>query len=1013
MKKLFSVLSFALLLLCSQVLHSQNGKYQIKGVVVDNNNIPVIGAAVFENDATDQGVITDIDGNFTFNASSKDAVITVSCLGYTTRLIVASSEEFKNGKIVITDDAILLDDVVVIGYGQAKKSDLTGSVSAIKAEDINRGAVSSSYQLLQGKVSGLLVLSDGTMRIRGISSLNASNEPLVVVDGVPLSSNSLSSINPDDIDSFSVLKDASSAAIYGSRAASGVILVTTKKASESKRPKVSYSGSASVSHYLGREDVMNADEYRAYFEQIYADRPGSLAAAKELMGSANTDWIGLVTKPGFSSTHNIGVTGTTLNGHLPYRVSLGYIQNSGQTLGSWSHRPTVNVFLNPTFLDKHLSITLNGKVNTSFSSPASASVSSAAGFNPTLPVYMDDANKDINYGYYVRGSVITNADGTKTFVPGNGAATNPMQYDNYYVDRHNIGYTLSGVINYKVHDFEDLQFNLRMSTDRSSSSNTRKPKEKYWGLINDSVAPGVGTYSMSNSFNYNDMLEFFANYAHDFNGHKLDAMLGYSYEHFYNFSHSETRYNGDYVNTTKGIDVKKDDLYGNPTNHGEEHFLVSFYGRLNYSYKSRYLFTFTLRDDGSSRFAKENRWGLFPSAAFAWNIKEESFLKHVQAVDELKFRAGWGITGQESGIANYSYIANYTMSTSVRNIYNMGSDGRVYYLTPSAYDPNIKWEETVTANLGLDFGFGKGLVTGNIDIYQKDTRDLLNTVSIPMGANFSNTLLTNIGSMRNKGIELNVDYFPIRNSTTSLQIGGNATISDTKFTKLTVGDEKVNENYFIQVGSITGGTGGYLQQQRVGYAPRTFYLYQQVYDADGNPIQNAFVDRNHDGQITDDDRYLTGKSPLPWLYYGLRLKFTYKNWNFGFNGHGSVGNWGYWDYHQANSTPANDWINYSNLYNYRNIVKKTGWTGTNNNAQGYSDYFLYDASFFKIDDINIGYTFNKVFSGKARIRLALSANNVLVITRYPGVDPELSQSGIDSNGTPRSRTYTLRLNINF
>lgn len=343
----------------------------------------------------------------------------------------------------------------------------------------------------------------------------------------------------------------------------------------------------------------------------------------------------------------------------------------------------------------------------------------------------------------------------------------------------------------------------------------------------------------------------------------------------------------------------------------------------------------------------------------------------------------------------------------------MGTDGRVYYLTPGAYDPNIKWEETITANIGLDFGFARNLVTGNLDVYKRTTKDLLNTVTIPMGANFSNTLLTNIGSMENKGVELGLTFNPIRKRDASLSIGGNITYQDTKFTKLTVGDESVNKDYFIQVGSISGGTGGYLQQQRVGYAPRTFFLYQQAYDSKGNPIQNAFVDRDGDGSITENDRYLTGKNPLPKLFYGLNVKASYKNWDFGFNAHGSAGNWAFWDYHQANSTPANDWINYSSLHNYKNIVRKTGWTATSNTAQGYSDYFLYDASFLKIDDVNVGYNFKNVFNTEARMRLAFTVDNVLVLTRYPGVNPEMSTSGIDNNGTPMSRTYSLRLNLNF
>lgn len=1010
-KLLLLVLSFALLAISNQTMYAQGGQRTVKGVVVDAGGTPIIGAALFEEGKVNRGVTTDVDGNFTLTVSGSNAEVTISCLGYETRKLAAGDPEFARGRVVLTDDQIQLEDVVVIGYGTVRKDDMTGSVAAVKAEEINRGAVSSSHELLQGKVSGLLVLPDGTMRMRGISSLNASNDPLIVVDGVPLSSNSLSSINPDDIDSFSVLKDASSAAIYGSRAASGVILVTTKKPSGSSKPRISYSGSVTASHYIGREDVMSATEYRAFMKELYADRPGSWESAQALMGDADTDWISLVTKMGQRSTHNLSISGTTFKGHLPYRVSLGYFQRQGQTLGSWSHRPTLSATFTPTFLDDHLKITLNAKVNTSISDLGSASYSSAAGFNPTLPVYFTNPDGsidyDTNYGYYIVGT-----GRGDDLIPGAGAATNPMQYENTLQKPRNLGWTLSSIINYKVHGFEDLQFNLRVSTDRRKNSNWSRSKPGYWGLINDGVAPKVGLYTLSDGFNKNDMLEFFANYNHDFNGHRIDAMAGYSYEHFYYFNHNEQHYNDDYVNEAKGINVKKDDLYGSIYNHGEEHFLVSFYGRFNYSFKSRYLLTVTLRNDGSSRFAPEHRWGLFPSAAFAWNIKEEPFMQNAKNLDELKLRIGWGITGQESGIANYSYIANYNLSTGTTDKYNMGSDGRTFNLTPRAYDPHVKWEETITSNIGLDFGFGKNLVSGNIDVYKKDTKDLLNTVLIPMGANFSNELLTNIGSMSNKGIELGLNFNPVRNRIHSLSIGANFTLQDTKFTKLTVGDESVNENYYIQTGGIGVGTGGYSQQHRVGYAPRTFFLYQQAYNADGEPIQNAFVDRDGDGMITDNDRYLTGKSPLPSFYYGLRLKYTFKNWDFGFNAHGSAGNWAFWNYHQNNSTVANDWINYSALHNYRNIVKKTGWTNTNMIAQSYSDYFLHDASFFKIDDVNVGYTFPKVF-GNARLRLAFTANNLALITKYPGVDPEIGQDGIDGSGTPRSRAYTLRVNLNF
>jgi len=1011
----FCLAGVALLIASSFQTFAQTREYDLKGVVKDVLGEPIAGASIVE-DGTRNGITTDVDGKFALRVSSKDALVTVSFIGFKTVQLVASSSRFISG-IVLEEDKEVLEDAVVIGYGTVKKNDLTGSVTAIKAEEINRGAVSSSYELLQGKIPGLLVQPGGRIRIRGTSSLNASNNPLIVVDGVPLQYNDLSSINSDDIESFSVLKDASSAAIYGSRAAGGVILVTTKKADMKNKVSVNYSGSYSISHYMGKQDVMSADEFRSFIGEIYADRPASLALAQSLMGDQSTDWIDLVTRLGQTVTNNVGISGTVLNGHLPYRASISDVHYLGTTLGSSSESPNVNITLNPTFLHNHLNISINGKAATRISSQQSASYSSAATFNPTLPVYFTNADGSVdtstNLGYWVRGTG-TGSD----FVPASNAESNPMQYQNEDFNYRNWNYVLSGIVNYKVQGFEDLSLNLNLSTDGYSYDNWYRTKAGYWGLVNDSVAPKVGTNTTNAGRSYNDMLEFYGNYQHDFNGHNISLMAGYSWEHFYDYTYTETRLNGDYDNDVSDIHYKKGDLYGNAVPNATEHFLVSFYGRFNYSYKSRYLFTFTLRDDGSSRFAPENRWGLFPSLAVAWNIKNEEFMKDLDALSGLKFRLGWGITGQESGIANYSYLANYTMSTSTSYMYNMGADGLSYMLTPSAYDPNIKWEETATLNAGVDFELYKGVVSGNIDVYQKNTKDLLNSVTIPLGANFSNKLLTNIGSIVNKGVEVGLSVMPISNRDMSLVLGLNGTYQNTKFTKLTVGNSSANENYYIQVGTITGGTGGYLQQDRVGYAPNVFYCYQQVYDSDGNPIQNAFVDRDGDGSITENDRYLTGKKPMPDFYYGVNLKFRYKNWDFGFNGHGSEGNWMFYDYYQSHSTSANDNLNYSLLYNYPEIVRKTGWTATSNTAQGYSDYWLYDASFFKIDDVNIGYTFKKMFNTNATARLALTANNVLVITKYPGVDPEgsyasVTANGIDSDCAPKIRTYTLRLNINF
>jgi iron complex outermembrane receptor protein len=988
---------------------SENSVKRLSGKIVDISDVPVVGASIVEKGTTN-GTTSDLNGRFNLAISGSDVKIQVKMLGY--KPIEVSADSALN--LVLHEDFQQLGEMVVIGYGSVKKEDLTGSVSSIKAEEINRGAVTSSTELLKGKISGVLVLPDGAIRIRGLSSLNASNDPLIVVDGVPLSYNGMSSINPDDIESFTVLKDASAAAIYGSRAASGVIIITTKKPVGNKKFKVTYNGTLSMREYAGKTDVLSADEFRAFIPEIYGDSPSNLAIANSLMGDSNTDWLSLVTQTGITQTHNLAFSGSVLSGIIPYRLSLSYIGESGTTKGSWSKRPGASLKLSPNLFDNHLNINLNMVANTSYSSNGSTSYSAAANFNPTLPVNFFNNDGSIDYttnqGFWVRGT----GRGSE-FLPASNAENNPMQYNTTIYDKKdNLGYILNGDVSYRLHGFEDLTLKVSLGIEGTSYSNRNRTNPEYWGIINDAVAPRVGTYYTSSGFRKNEMLESYASYKHDFDGHNINAILGYSWEHFYNYDTNETRLNGDYSNEASGVSYTKDQLYGSVYKHGEEHYLISFYTRLNYSYNSKYLLTFTLRDDGSSRFAKDNRWAIFPSVALAWNIKEENFLKENQLFSQLKLRTGWGITGQESGIANYSYLANYVMSTDIAYMYNMGSEGLYFSLTPQAYDPNIKWEETVTQNVGLDFGFIDGRITGSIDLYNRKTNDLLNSVTIPLGANFSNTLLTNIGNIENKGAEFSFDAFPVRSKDMTLSLGLTFTKENTKFTKLTIGDDKNNADYYIPTGGIGVGTGGYIQQQRVGYAPQVYYLYQQIYDNEGKAIQNALVDRDNNGIIDDNDRYLTDKNPLPDFFYGFRLKFSYKKWDFGFNGHGSKGNWVFNNYARGHSTTANDNLNYNRLSNFHRAVFKTGWNATNTDPQNYSDMWLEDASFLKIDDINLGYTFGNIFKNQnTSLRVAASANNVLKFTKYSGVDPEVSSSGVDGRAEPRTRTISLRAILNF
>ncbi len=990
----------ALSIFAAPQIQAQTQKLKVSGVVVDATGNPLLGATVFES-GTQNGTMTDYEGKFEVTVSKATATLDISYIGFKTLSLPANSP-LLGQPVVLEEDARMLENVVIIGYGTVKKTDMTGSISAIKAEELNRGTITSTHELLQGKVSGLMVIpgggapgSDATLRIRGASSLNASNDPLIVLDGIPLEQNGLSAVNPNDIESFTVLKDASSAAIYGSRASNGVIIITTKKGSSNgKKFEVRYNGGYSVKQNSAIIDVMDAAEFSSHITDIYGNKVATY------IGTADTDWQSLIYRLGTTQDHNVSFSGN-IGKQVPYRVSLGYTHETGTIVHSWNDRGTVDITLAPKMLKEHLTVTINAKGGLS-SGYSSNQASNAANYNPTMPVYNFNEDGAIDYttthGYFNYGT----GKGT-AFAPGSLVAQNPLGAI-YETNYSGLTYKViaNATVNYKVHGFEDLRFNLNIGTDENFGYYKSGPKIGSFSAYSDSYAKGVGRYTDSKWNNYNRVLEAYANYNHDFNGHAVDFMAGYSWQHVYSNSESASRFNDAYES------YLKDDVYGNITYNATEHYLISFFGRANYSYKGKYLFTFTLRDDASSRFSPETRWGLFPSAAFAWNIAEESFIKGSETLSSLKLRLGWGVTGQQEIGKDYPYLARYTMSTSISHLYNMGIGGLSYYLEPQAYDPNIKWESTATYNIGLDYGIFDQRITGSLDAYLRDTYDLLNEVSVAMGSNFSNTLLTNVGNIRNKGIEASVNVIPVSNTDWHMEVGLNGTWQDIKFTKLTSTDD---ENYFVQVGSITAGTGGYLQQHKVGYAPYTYYCYQQVYDSNGNPIQNAVVDRDGNGEITDNDRYLTGKSPNPDFFYGVNFKLSYKKWDFGFNGHGATGNWMFNDYYCSNST-SNITLGYDSINNFPKTVLRTGWKAANEIAQNYSDYWLENASFFRMDDINLGYTFQ--MKHDVKLRVAGSVQNVFVLTKYSGIDPEASSvDGIDYSIWPRPRIYSLRVNFSF
>ena len=988
----------------------------VKGVVLDNTGMAIIGANVLVK-GTGNGTSTNIDGNFTIKANKGD-IIAVSYIGYQPQEQPAS----ELMKFVLHENEELLDEVVVIGYGTVKKTDLTGSITAIKAEDINRGAVTSPDQMLQGKVPGLLVTpaagdptGSATIRIRGAASLKAKNDPLIVIDGVPVTAeggagmaNPLASVNPNDIDTYTVLKDASATAIYGSRASNGVIIITTKKGT-GKNVQVSYNSSYSLKQNSSTLDVMTGDQYRDYMRSTYAGT-SRLETVESLMGTANTNWQDLIYRTAFTTDQNLSVYGN-VKGKFPYRVSMGYTYDEATLKVGDNQRANLSISMTPKFFDDHLSVNINAKgIYNKANYPNSGAVGSAISFTPTQEPYFRNAdgsiNKDLFNGYWnwnVGGQVSTNY------------GINPLSQLYDYTNRNDSWRSLGNVqLDYKIHGLEDLRLNLNLGYDVA-----RTDGYKYAALGSVTSArnnmSGRDLYEEYANINSNTLLELYANYNKQFGIHHLDVMAGYSWQHNYVKYDNISFYN-----------ANRDEVYLDSPSDRREYYLLSFFGRVNYSIDSKYLFTFSLRDDASSRFSKENRWGLFPSAAFAWNIVEEDFIKdHQTPLSNLKIRLGWGRTGQQDiGMDNcYAYQPRYVISTSpnmtIPGFPGLGDgvDGYAYTISPMAYNKNIKWETTETYNVGVDFGFLNGRISGSVDAYLRHTYDLLNDITTPLGSNFSNTVITNVGDMENKGVEVNLNFVPIETKDLHWDINLNGTWQDTKITKLS---NVPTEDYLgVRVGSNLSGTSGYSSLYRVGYAPYTYHLFQQVYDSNGNPIENALVDRNGDGQITQDDRYVTGKSIMPYFYFGISTQIVYKNWDFGFNAHGSLGGYALNKVAKDNSSGYKDDYTKGYIDNLMPICQKTGWTESLTEFQHFSDMFLEDASFFRMDDINVGYTFDKIKNWKGKIRIGASVQNVFVITKYSGLDPELTVNssgeldGVDQNLIPRPRLYTLRLNINF
>lgn len=991
----------------------------ITGQVKDATGEPVIGASVLIN-GTSNGTVTDLDGNFSISVQP-GATLTISYIGFQKQQVAAA-----NGMVITLqeDQAQQMNEVVVIGYGAVKKSDLTGSVTALKPDSKNKGLVVNAQDMLAGKVAGVSVTSDGgtpgggaNIRIRGGSSLNASNSPLIVIDGVAMDqtgikgvSNPLALVNPQDIESFNVLKDASATAIYGSRGSNGVIIITTKKGRRGLQ--VSYNGSFTVSKNSKNLDVLSADEYRGLIANKFGtdlytlDSNGNqVPTAYSRLGKANTNWQDEIFRTALSHDHNVAVSGQVAN-WLPYRVSAGYTNQQGIIKTSNFERFTGALTLNPSFLNDHLKVTLNAKGMWTKNRYADGeAIKAARQFDPTQPVYASGYD---NFGGYYQwlddGTALNDSSWPKTYY--SLATKNPVTILNLKNDRAiSRDFLGSADVDYKVHGFEDLRFHVTAGVDvakgrQVTDVNPASPQAIYYG-----------SYGWETQLKRNMQLSAYAQYYHDFNDkakNHFDIMAGYEWAHFWH--NTKNAYWSYYPSTNSDATLAGKQRNYVPYYYATENYLVSFFGRANWSLMDgRYMVTATVRNDGSSRF--KEHWATFPSFAFAWRVNEENLFKQIDWLSDLKLRLSWGMTGQQEGIGDYNYFAVYEMNTGNESYYPIAGDGSL--ARPKAYDPNLKWETTTSYNVGLDWGVLKQRLTGSIDWYYRKTSDLLNSATVPAGSNFRNQVMSNIGSMYNMGVETSLHWLAVNAKDFNWTMDYNFTYNYNKITNLNGGSDP---DYFVPTGGISAGTGGNIQAQHVGNAVNSFHVFQQAYDQKGKPLEGVVVDRNSDGKITDADKYYY-KAPAAPVTMGFASRFEYRNWDLGFALRASLGNYVYNDAFASTSNMSNSEIYPKSkfLVNRPKDVVADNWLSTETTSTQ-TDYWVQNASFLKMDNVTLGYSFANLLKQGSwngiTGRIYGTVNNVFCLTKYKGLDPEVF-NGIDNNLYPRPISFILGLNLNF
>ncbi|RAV99165.1 SusC/RagA family TonB-linked outer membrane protein [Pseudochryseolinea flava] len=987
MTKLYRIKGISLLILLSLLVSQAWGQTQVvtgKVTTTDDGSF-LPGVSILEKGTT-QGTVTDGEGNYRIEVRA-GATLVFSFVGYASQEVAVAAQ--SNINVALSPDIATLDEIVVIGYGTIKKSDATGSLTTVNTESFNKGVVASPQEMIMGKMAGVSITTNSgapgnaaTIRIRGGASLNASNDPLIVIDGVPMSNtnlggspNLLSTLNPNDIETYTVLKDASATAIYGSRASNGVIQITTKRGS--KKFKLNYNGTGTVYTTPKKVDVYDGNEFRALVNEQYAGNNAVLS----LLGDANTDWQDEIYREAYGQDHNLTASGTYKS--LPYRVSVGYNNTDGILKTYNFERTTASVGLDPSFFNNKLKVNVNvkGVINNNNFADQGA-IGDAIAYDPTKPV-RNGNTEWLGYTTWTRVS-----DGTSIgLAPGNPVARLELT-DNTSTSKRSIGN-----INFKY----DLPFvsgldaNLNLGYDYAESEGHNNVAEKTQWIYLPTV--GGGRLNPYESQTKNKVLDFYLHYQREMKKleSKVELMGGYSYSSFY-------IQGGDSTMNRKGEGVTRVNLYES------KYVLISFFGRLNYTLKDKYLFTATWRSDASSKINPDNRWGQFPAAAFAWKINEEPFLQSSRVISDLKLRLGWGITGQQGIAADYPYIPTYTTSDNAAR-YQFGN---TYYntLRPDGYDARIKWEETTTINGGFDFGFLDDRLTGSFDVFKKESKDLLGYVPVPVGTNFASKIDTNVGSMETNGVELSLNASLIETDKLSWTLGYNVTYNKIKITRLNLSNDP---KFLVPLGGVGGTTSGTIQVHKVGESRQSFLVYQQIYDDNGNPIEDAYVDRTNDGVINTADLYVY-KKPDPTVYMGIYSTLKYGNWDFSFAGRASFDNYVYNNV-ASGATYRSLYSSLEFLSNMSKLADDTKFTTALNTR--FSDYYIENASFFRMDNIGVGYTFNNLdANNKLNLRIGGGVQNAFVITKYSGLDPEIS-GGIDNNFFPRTRSFFLSVNLDF